>query len=113
MFTDLPWHCSEWDDNLKGCISQTIPPLLKGKSLKKEWAKIHKNKAIVCNLDPSQLAIYSDGSMFFKDGVHKTGLGVAAYHLRKMIFESSALLGEHVIVYDTEMEGILAAAELT
>ena len=110
---DPPWHRSEWDDDLKGRITTAIPPSSKGKSFKKEWAKRHKSEAILRGQDGSQLAVYSDGSMMFQHGIRKTGLGVVAYRLGESIFETSASLGEHVVVYDTEMEGMAVAAELT
>jgi len=113
IFVDPPWHRSEWDDDLIGRVVTAIPPSSKGKSFKKAWAKKHKSEAILRNQDASQIAVYSDGSMMFQHGIRKTGSGVVGYHLGNTVFENSASLGEHVVVYDTEMEGMAVAAELT
>jgi hypothetical protein len=38
LFIDPPWHESEWDDDLSGCVTTAIP-IIKGKIIQKELGK--------------------------------------------------------------------------
>lgn len=62
---------------------------------------------------PERMRIYSDGSMKIVQGVRSTGFGVAAYHNGQEVIAYSAALGQSMVSYDTEMEGIARTAELT
>lgn len=112
-FAEPPWRRSELDEDLRHRIDINIPPPKGGTSFKKQWAAKHKAEIAAQGEGEDQMRVYSDGSMVFHEGIRRTGLGVVAYHDGTTAFEHAAALGEQVVVYDTEMEGMASAAERT
>lgn len=77
-----PWQQTPADFDYRITI---IPPI---KGIKKEdEADHHKKKVRDLERDPSNLLVYTDGSLLEKDGARRVGAGLVGYYLGKPVFK--------------------------
>ncbi len=74
-----PWHRSEHDPDTQEQIRLYIPVNNPGMSIKEEWAEDHANLYDEYKNDNDFMFIYTDGSLSYYKGVHRTGYGMAIY----------------------------------
>jgi ribonuclease HI len=106
-----PWHETLYDEKLRGRLSIKVPRNEAGESFKKEWAQAHKREVAELELDKANILVYTDGSLSFVRGVRQTGAVVTIRRGKEIAFEKAVALGQHVEVFDAEMEGLAMAAE--
>ncbi len=109
---ELPWHRSEYDYNIHDHIHLYIPENRAGTSVKTEWAEDHANLYNEYKGDSEVMFVYTDGSLSYNNGTHRTGYGIVVYRNGMEIASVKGSMGEHVEVYDTKMRALEAAAEL-
>jgi hypothetical protein len=107
-----PWHESIHNERLQGRLTVRVPHNEAGGSFKEEWAKAHCDTVTKLELDDANLLIYTDGSLSFEQGARRTGAGFVIYRGRRKIHEGAITLGQHVEVFDVEMEALTIAAEV-
>ena len=107
-----PWHRSEYNYDIHNCIHLYIPENRAGTSVKMEWAEDHANLYNEYKGDSKVMFVYTDGSLSYNNGTHRTGYGIIAYRNGMEIASVKGSMGEHVEVYDTEMRALEAVAEL-
>ena len=108
-----PWHRSEYDYyDIHECICLYILENKVGTSVKSEWAEDHASLYDEYKGDNEVMFIYTDGSLSFNNGIHRTGYGAIAYRNGMEIASVKGPMGKHVEAYDTEMRALEVAAEL-
>ena len=106
-----PWHETLHDEIFRGRLMVKVPRNEAGESFKEEWAKTHRDTISELELDDANLLVYTDGSLSFERGIRNTGAGFVIYRGRRKLREGAVALGQHVEVFDAEMEGLAMAAE--
>ncbi len=107
-----PWHRSEYDHDLHKRIRIYVPENKEGTSVKLEWAEDHSNLYDEYKDNSEYMFIYTDGSLSYDKGTHRTGYGVVAYRNGMEITSEKGPLGEYIESYDTEMKALEAAVKL-
>ena len=74
-----PWCRSEHDPDAQEQICLYIPVNKTGTSIKEEWAEDHANLYNEYKSNNDFMFIYTDGSLSYYKGVHRTGYGMAIY----------------------------------
>ncbi len=107
-----PWHRLEYDYDIHDRICLYIPENRAGTSVKTEWAEDHANLYDEYKGDSEVMFIYTDGSLSYNNGIHRTGYSIVAYRNGMEIASVKGSMGEHVEVYDTKMRALEVAVEL-
>src|SRR5258708_67804 len=107
-----PWHRLEYDYDIHDCIRLYIPENRAGTSVKTEWAEDHANLYDEYKGDSEVMFIYTDRSLSYNNGIHRTGYSIVAYRNGTEIASVKGSMGEHVEVYDTKMRALEVAVEL-
>ncbi len=76
LHAEPPWHRSKFDYDIQDRIWFYLPENVPGKSVKLEWAEDHTNLYNENKEDNDFLFIYTDGSLSFDEGIHRTGYRV-------------------------------------
>jgi len=77
-----------------------------GASVKLDWAEDHVNLFDEHKEDNDFIFIYTDGSLSYNKGTHKTGYGAVAYWKGAEIEMDNGVMGEFIEVYDAEMKAL-------
>ncbi len=109
---ELPWHRLEYNYDIHEHIHLYIPENKAGTSVKSEWAEDHTSLYDEYKGDDEVMFIYTDGSLSFNNGIHRTGYGAIAYRNGMEIASVKGPMGEHVEAYDTKMRALEVVAEL-
>ena len=83
-----PWHRSKHDPDAQEQIHLYIP----------------ENKGF--------MFVYTDGSLLYYNGVHRTGYGIAIYRNDTEIASKKGPMGEHIKAYDTEMKALEVTSKM-
>ena len=83
-----------------------------GTSAKLEWAEDHTNLYDKNKHDNDFLFVYTDSSLSYDKGTHKTGYGVVAYRNDKVLATENGTLREYVEAYDAEMKALEVASTM-
>lgn len=103
-----PWRRTAMDEDLRGRL-RIVP---KSPDIDKdEAAKQHRKLFDELSRDPSQIVVYSDGSLVEQPHGRQVGVGVVGYLEGQVITEHSFGIGQQVEVYDAELEGLAHGAE--
>ncbi|KAF5377839.1 hypothetical protein D9615_006682 [Tricholomella constricta] len=108
-FISPPWRRTARDFGPRLTISGADPKIKKD-----DAAKTHNRRTRVLLTDPSNLLIYSDGSMLDAPGDQQkknVGWGVVGYHKDKEVIARRGGLGHTAEVYDAELTGLVVAAK--
>src|SRR5260370_16944162 len=109
---ETPWRRSEHDQDI--CDQMRLYLLINepGTSVKLEWAEDHSNLFDKHRDDNEFIFIYTDGSLSYDKGTHKTGYRAVAYWKGNEIKSANRAMGEFVEVYDAEMKVLEVASNL-
>src|SRR5258708_3965264 len=106
------WHRSEYDHDIQDRIRFYLPVNKPGTSAKLEWAEDHTNLYDKNKHDNDFLFVYTDSSLSYDKGTHKTGYGVVAYRNDKVLATENGTLREYVEAYDAEMKALKVASTM-
>ncbi len=107
-----PWWRSEYDQDLHKWVHLYVPENKEGMSVKLEWAEDHTSLYDEYKDDSEYMFIYTDSSLSYDKGSHRTGYGVVAYRNGMEIASEQGPLGEYIEAYDTEMKALEVAAKM-
>lgn len=103
-----PWQRTAMDKDLRSRLR--IAP--KNPQIDKdEAARQHRKFFQEVSRDPSQIIVYSDGSLVEQSQGQQVGIGVVGYLEGQVIAEHSFGIGQKAEVYDAELEGLAHGAE--
>src|SRR5258706_14583925 len=74
---ELPWCRSKHNPDTQEWIHLYIPENKPGTSVKLEWAEDHASLYDEYKSDNNYMFVYTDGSLSYYNGVHRTGYGIA------------------------------------
>src|SRR5260370_7105668 len=107
-----PWHRLEYDYDIHDRICLYITENRAGTSVKTEWAEDHANLYNEYKGDSEVMFVYTDGSLSYNNGTHRTGYGIVVYRNGMEIASVKGSMGEHVEEYDTNMTALKLPVQL-
>src|SRR5258708_2187078 len=109
---ELPCHRSEHDPDAQEWIHLYIPENKPGTSVKLEWAEDHASLYDEYKRDNDFMFVYTDRSLSYYNGAHRTGYGVAIYRNDTEIASKKGPMGEHIKAYNTEMKALKVISKM-